>query len=228
MIHPCLFPVGFMWGDPHFQTVDGVRYTFNGLGEYVLLRSRDNDLDVQVRLTLLDVSTTDFNATVVSAVVVRQGTAQPVQVEGSAEAMTVYLNGSAISLPTEDDSNLILTENTTYDSFNEFAMSEQNFSTTDYISLRYNNDDVIITTSSGATVMVSNSSSVLHLAVEVSNTFIDSTEGLLGYFNGDSSDDFFTPNGNVVSNNSTERDLFGYGQLCEFTCTEMHVSKEEN
>ena len=31
--------VAWGWGDPHITTTDGRRYTFNGLGEYVLLRT---------------------------------------------------------------------------------------------------------------------------------------------------------------------------------------------
>jgi hypothetical protein len=61
--------------------------------------------------------------------------------------------------------------------------------------------------------MVSVSSSILHLAVEVDDNFINSTQGLLGNFNGDPSDDFFLPNGSVLSNSSSERELFDYGKL---------------
>lgn len=174
----------------------------------------ENDLEIQVRLTLLDMLTTTFNATVLSAVVVKQGAAQLVQVEESDEGLTVYVNGSAISIPTEDDSNLIVAEGTSYNSFNEFIMTVQSLST-DYISLRYDNDEIVIATSSGASVMVSNSSSVLHLAVEVSESFINSTEGILGYFNGDPSDDFRRQDGSTLPTNSSEHDLFDYGQLCE-------------
>ena len=191
-------------------------YTFNGIGEYVLLQSQENSFRVQVRLELLDSSGTAFNATIISAVVVKQGTVQLVQVEENGEGLNIYVNGSAISLPAENDTSVFVTENTTYDSLTEFTMSEQNFSTTDYISLRYSDDDLIIATSSGASVMVSVSSSILHLAVEVDDNFINSTEGLLGNFNGDPSDDFFLPNGSVLSNSSSERELFEYGKLCEF------------
>ena len=33
---PC---AAWFWGDPHFQTLDGLTYTFNGLGEYTLARA---------------------------------------------------------------------------------------------------------------------------------------------------------------------------------------------
>ena len=28
------------WGDPHVRTLDGAEYTFNGLGEFVLARTK--------------------------------------------------------------------------------------------------------------------------------------------------------------------------------------------
>ncbi len=31
--------VGFCAGDPHFMTLDGYSFTFNGLGEYILAAS---------------------------------------------------------------------------------------------------------------------------------------------------------------------------------------------
>jgi hypothetical protein len=37
------------WGDPHLTTMDGVKYDFQGAGEYVLLR--DLDLEIQARHT---------------------------------------------------------------------------------------------------------------------------------------------------------------------------------
>ena len=164
---------------------------------------------------------TDFNATVISAVVVKQGTAQVVQVEESDEGPIVYVNGVNISLPAEEDSNLIIAESATYNSLDGFTVPDKSISTTDYISLRYDNDDIIIATSSGASVMVSSnpSLSVLHLAVQVGDSFINKTEGILGYLNGNSSDDFRSPDGSILSIESTEREIFDYGKQCELTYT---------
>ena len=56
-------------GDPHFTTLDGQRYTFNGLGEYVLLRESINDFEFQARTELAPNS----NATIFSAFAIKDG-----------------------------------------------------------------------------------------------------------------------------------------------------------
>ena len=38
-----------MWGDPHIETLDGYEYTFNGIGEYTMLRLFDNSFTLQAR-----------------------------------------------------------------------------------------------------------------------------------------------------------------------------------
>ncbi|CAF1153616.1 unnamed protein product [Adineta steineri] len=65
-------------GDPHFSTLDGNSYTFNGHGEYSLLRSLDGQFEIQVRLAQLvnasgsstSTSTTE-SGTVISAFVIQ-------------------------------------------------------------------------------------------------------------------------------------------------------------
>ena len=57
------------WGDPHITTIDGRRYTFNGLGEYVLLRTNNSNFEFQGRTELAPNSA----ATVFSAFALREG-----------------------------------------------------------------------------------------------------------------------------------------------------------
>ena len=38
--------LGWGWGDPHFRTIDERRYTFNGLGEFVILEVEVPDENV--------------------------------------------------------------------------------------------------------------------------------------------------------------------------------------
>ena len=43
---------GWFWGDPHIKTLDGGNYTFNGLGEYVMIDARDGTFQLQARTGL--------------------------------------------------------------------------------------------------------------------------------------------------------------------------------
>ena len=65
----CLSTVAWGWGDPHITTIDGRRYTFNGLGEYVLMRTNSSSFEFQGRTTLANNS----NATIFSAFTLREG-----------------------------------------------------------------------------------------------------------------------------------------------------------
>ena len=51
------------WGDPHIRTVDGRRYTFNGLGEYIFANV-NNIFETQARTKL---AAENITATVFSA-----------------------------------------------------------------------------------------------------------------------------------------------------------------
>lgn len=46
-VSQCL--AGVVLGDPHYITFDGLRYTFNGKGEYYLVSSPAKGLSVQAR-----------------------------------------------------------------------------------------------------------------------------------------------------------------------------------
>ena len=72
-----------MFGDPHIKTLDGEQYTFNGLGEYVMLSIATGKLDflLQGRTGQAETANgTITNATVFTAFAMREGDAV-VQVE---------------------------------------------------------------------------------------------------------------------------------------------------
>ena len=60
----CSSSSGWGNGDPHFITLDNKNYTFNGLGEYVMLDANNSLFQVQVRTQLApgDVKATVFSA----------------------------------------------------------------------------------------------------------------------------------------------------------------------
>jgi hypothetical protein len=66
-----------MWGDPHFVTLDGKGYTFNGLGEYVMLDARQGFFQLQARTTR---AKGDGTATVFCAAVAKERNTSTVQI----------------------------------------------------------------------------------------------------------------------------------------------------
>ena len=65
--HGCLFSPGTALGDPHVTTVDGFSFAFNGIGEFILLRA--TEFEMQGRATQLQSS---HPATVFSSIVAKQ------------------------------------------------------------------------------------------------------------------------------------------------------------
>ena len=58
-------------GDPHFGTSDGLRYTFNGLGEYWLLKSSSTEIQVRTDRAWNSTNQPSITGTVFSGVVGR-------------------------------------------------------------------------------------------------------------------------------------------------------------
>lgn len=44
-----LMLTALLWGDPHIYSVDGLIYTFNGIGEYTMLKTRTGSYVLQAR-----------------------------------------------------------------------------------------------------------------------------------------------------------------------------------
>ena len=62
------FIIGWFFGDPHIRTLDGLRYTVNGLGEYVLIVTTEGNFTLQGRTTrALDNQGNQMQGTVFSA-----------------------------------------------------------------------------------------------------------------------------------------------------------------
>ena len=71
------------FGDPHMITLDGVEYTFNGYGEYEILKVAGPDFKLQGRMQPLinDDDGTKTRATVYKAFAMKENTSDVVQVD---------------------------------------------------------------------------------------------------------------------------------------------------
>ncbi|CAJ0964444.1 unnamed protein product, partial [Ranitomeya imitator] len=95
---------GFLFGDPHINTLDGVKYTFNGLGEFILTNVKDeNDIVIfrlQGRTARASNGTHETQATnfVGLAAIIQDETTIEWMLQGS-NSTIVKLNGTEFTLP---------------------------------------------------------------------------------------------------------------------------------
>ena len=67
-------------GDPHFITLDGVEYTFNGFGEYTVLNINATNFNLQGRMQPLTDSGRSSRATLFSAFAMKENDSDIVEV----------------------------------------------------------------------------------------------------------------------------------------------------
>lgn len=69
---------GWFWGDPHFKTLDGGNFTFNGLGEYVMIDAQNGTFQLQARTSLAQGNST--TATIFAAGAAKEESTSAVEV----------------------------------------------------------------------------------------------------------------------------------------------------
>lgn len=74
----CFVNKGWGWGDPHFVTLDGANYTFNGLGEYVMIDAQNGTFQLQARTSPAQGNST--TATIFTALAVKESNTATVEV----------------------------------------------------------------------------------------------------------------------------------------------------
>ncbi|XP_054896694.1 sushi domain-containing protein 2-like isoform X2 [Poeciliopsis prolifica] len=179
-----------VFGDPHFITFDGVSYSFNGKGEYTLVRSEEKQLTVQGRTEPVKDSEKTINATKLTAVAMR---------EGSSDIIEVRLDSRKNGLELlRNQQTLSFAEQTWMDLQGVFVFSP--------IST-----NVTVMFPSGAGVEVRCRGETMTTTVLLPEEFKNSTVGLLGKMNGDAKDDLALSNGQLVQNHSNPEELFNFG-----------------
>ena len=157
--------VGRMFGDPHIVTLDGLKYTFNGKGEFTLIETVDDSFTLQGRMMqATNASGRPIAATVFSAIVAKQNDSDTVQFALSRRGLDILVNGVRIV----NFTNIPFNGVTVVVQGNKYGAA---FSSGAYVEVREENGAL---------------SSVV---VAVPSSFRGKTRGLMGTYNGNTSDD---------------------------------------
>ncbi|XP_071845759.1 uncharacterized protein [Apostichopus japonicus] len=203
---------GWFFGDPHMRTLDGYDYTFNGLGEYVLvsIEAEDTKKDFFVlqgrterainRKTNQTTQATVFNA---FAAVFVNATKVQIGLDEMDEEFEIYLDDewfNATRLKEEETYN--------HDDNGTFLLRYEKTENSSGITALWD---------SGISVTVEARLGLLDVVFSAPELYRNgSTRGLLGVWNGDSGDDFLRRDDvqQVPANgvNLTERELYEFGE----------------
>ena len=180
------------------MTLDGYKYTFNGRGEFTLIEISNTSFTVQGRMVnVANQNGTTARATVFSAIVAREGDSDVIQFEVSASESSIvsFVNGQTV----------------------DFIVVEQDFTNVTVTDLC--NQTLSATFSSGAYMEVQQENGILSsVVVSLPESYKDlQTQGLLGTYNGNNSDDLQPRfGGQPLPSTSIPQDIHRlFGLTCE-------------
>ena len=160
-----------VYGDPHIVTLDGKKYTFNGKGEFTLIETPDNSFTLQARMVeATDTDGVPTAATAFSAIVAKENNSDTVQFELTEnKTLIAVVNGETLNftgLPEQEFNKVIVSNLHGNSSFSAAFFSSA------YVEVKEENGIRSV------------------LIVSHPKSFHDTpTFGLMGSFNGNSSDD---------------------------------------
>ncbi|PIK62030.1 putative fibrillin-1 [Apostichopus japonicus] len=200
-----LFPFkAWIIGDPHFTSLDGYQYTFNGLGDY------------QVGL-IYDGQTLVYEI---------QGRTQRVVNKETGElGQATFFDAFAIRKENTTISFFLTSNNTDFSiniddvEFNKTSLLEGDFENENFLlSAADGNLTTIFVIWRTLAVTIDVRSGLLDMLLQLPDQFKgDNTRGLIGVWNDDITDDFLLPNGTLLSpsgaaGNYTDEDFFLFGE----------------
>ncbi|KAM3669521.1 mucin-4 [Ammospiza maritima maritima] len=180
------------FGDPHITTLDGLTYTFNGLGDFVLLLASD--------------ARTSF---ILHGRTAQTGMAQATNfVAFAAQYISKTTTTVEWTLGSQDDIHVLLNNETIQFSFSQDLGDEVYYSPG---VLLVNSSSVTAVLDGSVAVSVSATSGILSVVCSLPDWYRNSTSGLLGVWDHDPADDFQMPNGTSIPVNSSEEEIYSYG-----------------
>ncbi|KAL3837565.1 hypothetical protein ACJMK2_022913 [Sinanodonta woodiana] len=209
------FFFAFFWGDPHIETLDKKKFTFNGWGEYTLVSLNTTNTTFTLQSRTARASKADGNntdATIFSAFAAKDNIGANIHVE-----LNETKNGLIIYKKSNENASSF------DDLTTDFADMSREFNVQDgYLSLSRHDASKTLTAvfSSGISLNISVGVQMLSVGVVLPTEFRGQPKGLLGNFDGSPDNDFRCPNGTQLASNITEREIFNYGQTWEIIGSE--------
>ncbi|MCC1493348.1 VWD domain-containing protein [Cognatishimia sp. F0-27] len=184
---PDLFTFGWVTGDPHLQTLDGVGYDFQAAGEFVLLQSAgDGDFMLQARMVEAgtNVSANEAIATNVDGLAV---------MVDAADANPLYIDG--VNTPLDDGASVAVGNGAVFRDGDTYAIV-------------YPGDDDMVS-DGDSQVLVRAINGRVDLDVRLNAALLGTLEGLLGDGDGDPANDIARADGTVLAMPLTFEELYG-------------------
>ncbi|XP_056012711.1 sushi domain-containing protein 2-like [Ostrea edulis] len=192
-------------GDPHLTTLDRKDYTFNGIGDFVLLQDVNSSMVVQVRaIQTRDTNGILQNASVFSAVAMKTKSSDKIEIYKTSEGTAdILVNNETVDL-VEATSN-----------FNDVNL-ERSESDDSVLNV------LVVFESEDLSVSLDVSKDYLNVLVMISGErYKGQIRGLLGNFNGDDNDDFVSRQNTVLPSDASMKDLhYKFGMTWEVQSTE--------
>ena len=184
-----------VYGDPHIVTLDLHKYTFNGKGEFTLIEVEDGSFTIQGRMVEATGSDNDpILATVFSAIAAKENSSDTIQFQ-----LTVFKGIIALVNGEEVD-------------FSE--LKEQKF--TKVVVADLGDNTLTAAFANGASIKIKEENSIISvLIISLPRTFKGKTQGLMGNFNGDQSDDLKPKGKPAIPLSSSIQDIHNFGLTCE-------------
>ncbi|XP_038046205.1 mucin-like protein [Patiria miniata] len=190
------------WGDPHIATIDGLQYTFNGLGEYTLVLIEDDDGQRVFELQGRTRQAVDTETGQLSQATVYSGFAAVYTGEARVE---VKLSNDTMDLLTTV-SGTIVTPTAEGLLFNSLRLTRSD-----------NPIEVSVIYAEYVTFTVRVNNSMADITILFNQDFRGRTKGLLGVWDDDPSNDTLRRDGTLQSASGDngellERDFFAFGE----------------
>ncbi|XP_054941439.1 LOW QUALITY PROTEIN: mucin-4 [Physeter macrocephalus] len=204
----------WMFGDPHITTLDGANYTFNGLGDFLLVRTWDRNSSFLLQGHTAQTGSAQATNFIAFAAEYRSSSLDPITVQWflkPSDTIHVRLNNQTV----------------TFEPNREGAKGQEMFNTSGVVMTR--NGSMVSANFDGAvTISVIALSNILHASCSLPEEYQNHTEGLMGFWNGNPDDDFRMPNGSALPPGSSEEMLFHYGMAWEINGTSLFGKREDH